>query len=102
MREETGMILDKLQLLGHMAVDSGLTNTVIPVFFAKTIGQEDAQPEDSEAIASIDSFSVKELKQGFIDGYLTAEIDGKIHQIPLRNPFLSFALFQAEIRGLFF
>lgn len=99
-KEETGMVIDELQWLGDIAPDSGLTNSVIPVFLAKTIEQETAEPDDSEAIASIDAFSVEELKQGFIDGYLSITINGEVQKIPLRDPFLAFALFQAEIRGL--
>lgn len=99
-KEETGMVVDGLQLLGYIAPDSGLTNSVVPVFLAKTIAQEAAEPEDSEAIASIDAFSIEELKEGFIDGYLSVTINGEVQRIPLRDPFLTFALFQAEIRRL--
>jgi ADP-ribose pyrophosphatase len=99
-KEETGMLVDQLHFLGQMTPDSGITCTVVPVYFAKVVRRESATPEDSEAIASIDSFSIAELKQGFINGYLTIELEGKKHRIPLRDPFLAFALFQAEIRSL--
>ena len=99
-KEETGMVVGDLKLLGQMTPDSGLTNSVVPVFLAKIIRQEDAQPEDSEAIAGIDAFSIAELKQGFMDGYLSVTIEGKVCKIPLRDSFLAFALLQVEIRGL--
>ena len=97
-KEETGMVVDQLQLLGNMATDSGVTNAVIPVFLAKVVAQEEAQPEDSEAIAAIESFSVEELKRGFVDGYLSVKVNGEMRNIPLRDPFLAFALFQADLR----
>jgi ADP-ribose pyrophosphatase len=99
-KEETGMVIEKLQLLGKMAPDSGLTNSIIPIFLAKVKSQEQSTPEDSEAIAAIEAFSLEELKKGYIQGYLTAKIDGENKNIPLRDPFLSFALFQATIQGL--
>ncbi len=97
-KEETGMIVDDLQLLGHIATDSGVTNSIVPIFSAKIASQKESEPEDSEAIAAIESFSIEDLKQGFVDGYLSATIDGKLCKIPLRDPFLAFALFQTEIR----
>jgi len=99
-KEETGLLLDKLHLLGQMTPDTGLTSSVVPVFLAKVVSEEKSAPEESEAIASIDAFSIEEIKQGYIDGYLSVKIDGQMHKIPLRDPFLAFALFQKEIRGL--
>jgi ADP-ribose pyrophosphatase len=99
-KEETGMVIDSLVSLGEMIPDSGLTNSVVPIFLAKVVSQEDPLFEDSEAIADIDAFSVEELKQGFINGYLSVKIDEKICKIKLRDPFLAFALLQAELRSL--
>lgn len=99
-KEETGMVIDKLILLGKMATDTGFTNGVIPVFMAKVVKQEEATPEESEAIAGIHSFTYEELKEGYIKGYLPFQEKGKSIQIPLRDPFLAFALFQATIQQL--
>lgn len=96
--EETGLIVDKLQFLGQMNPDSGMTSTVVSVFLGRVLRQENAQPEDSEAIAAVEAFSVEKIKQGFIDGYLSVEVKGEIHRIHLRDPFLAFALLQAELR----
>ncbi|MEI8320750.1 MAG: NUDIX hydrolase [Alphaproteobacteria bacterium] len=96
-KEETGMIVEELVLLGEMTVDSGTLNTIAPIFRAKVVAQENSTPEDSEAIASIDAFSVAELKQGFVDGYLIKEIKGHKQKIPLRDPFLAYALFMSDI-----
>jgi len=94
------MVVDDLVLLGEMLPDSGLTNSIVPVFFAKVKQQQEATPEDSEAIAAIEAFTIQEIKQGFIDGYLTVSIDGNQEKIPLRDSFLAFALLQAELRSL--
>lgn len=99
-KEETGMVLSELYPLGQMAPDSGLVNTIVPIFMARVVDQQSSQPDDSEAIAAVEAFSVEELKKGFIDGYMTVEIDGSAQQIYLRDPFLAFALFQADARNL--
>jgi len=98
MKEETGYIANKIEFLGHMNPDSGMTNTCVPVYLAQVTDQSLSTPEGSEAIASVDSFTMDELKQGFIDGYLTTEISGKLKRVHLRDPFLTFALFQWNIR----
>ena len=99
-KEETGMIVEELFLLGEIAVDSGTLNTIAPIFYARVVGRQESTPEDSEAIASIDAFSIEELKKGFVDGYLTKEIHGQKQQIPLRDPFLAYALLMAGLRKL--
>jgi ADP-ribose pyrophosphatase len=98
-REETGMVLGELVLLGKTNTDSGITNTVSPVFLAKVIHQDHAQPEDSEAIAGIEAFSIEEIKRGLVDGYLSKEIDGKISRINLRDPFLAFAVLLCDLKN---
>jgi ADP-ribose pyrophosphatase len=98
LREETGLIVDELKFLGQMNPDSGMTSTTVSVFLGRVLWQENAQPEDSEAIAAVEAFSVEEIKQGFIDGHLSVEVKGKIHRIHLGDPFLAFALLQAELR----
>lgn len=100
-KEETGMLLAGLDWLGEMAVDTGLTSTVAPVYLARVVKQETPMPEESEAIDSIDAFSLAEIKNGLKQGYLEVKTEkGKSEKIPLRESFLSFALLQAEIRGL--
>lgn len=99
-KEETGMLIDQLHLLGQIATDSGITNSVAPVFLARVVAEEESQPDDSEAIAAIVAFSLEELKKGFLDGFLTLKINGETQKIPLRDPFLAFALFQADLRSL--
>jgi hypothetical protein len=81
-----------------MNPDSGLTNSVIPVFMARVLNQTVSTPDDSEAIEEIEAFSIEEIKQGFIDGYLSTKDGERIH---LRDPFLAFAILQTDIRTSF-
>jgi len=99
-KEETGMVIKDLHLLGKMTPDSGALNTVVPIFLATVVEQQNTAQEDSEAIASIDAYSVAELKKGFVDGYLSIKVDNKINTVPLRDPFLAYALLLAETKQL--
>lgn len=74
MKEETGLVANEVVFLGEMLPDSGLTSTHAPVYLAKVVEEGEAILEDSEAIEAIDSFTLEEIKQGFIDGYLTVDI----------------------------
>ena len=96
-KEETGMLIEKIERLGEVAVDTGMTNTIVPVYMAKVCSQQGAKPDDSEAIAGIHAFTVAELKLGFRKGCMCVEIDEKLYTIHLRDPFLAFALFQKDL-----
>lgn len=95
-REETGMELADVQFVGMMAPDSGLTNTIVPVFIAKVVAKNQAAPEDSEAISDIVAFTVDEIREGYHKGYLMGKVDGKEAPVSIKDPFLTFALFQAS------
>jgi ADP-ribose pyrophosphatase len=99
-KEETGLVASSLVFLGEMAPDTGVLSSVTPVFMGKISAQEESQPEYSEAIAGIISFTKEELKEGFIKGFLEVSIQGKKRQVPMRDCFLTFALFQAELRKM--
>jgi ADP-ribose pyrophosphatase len=99
-KEETGMVIEDLIFLGNIMPNSGSFNTVDPVFMAKVVRQEHPEQEDSEAIAAVEAFTVEEIKKGFKDGYLSVTIDGKVSHINLRDPFLAFAILQADLRDL--
>jgi hypothetical protein len=83
-----------------MAPDTGILSSVITVFMGKIAAQEEPNPEYSEAIADVISFTKDELKQGLIQGFLEMSIEGKTQQVPLRDAYLTFALLQAEFRKL--
>lgn len=101
LKEETGLIASSMSFLGEMTPDTGVLSSVIPVFLGKISGQEASSIEYSEAIADVISFTKEELKKGLIKGFLEVTIQGAKKQIPIRDPFLTFALFQAESRELF-
>lgn len=97
LKEETGLVVKQLILLGYMNPDSGLTKTSAPVFLAQVASKEQDEKEDSEAIASVDAFCIAELKKGFLKGFLEdKQTQNPIH---LKDPFLSFGLLQAALRG---
>lgn len=98
-KEETGMVISELQSLGEMAPDSGLTNSIVPIYMAKVIAKENAAPEDSEAIAKILAFSYEDLKKAFLKGSITLDIEGETKQVFVRDPFLAFALFKADLKS---
>ena len=98
-KEETGLEIAELVLLGIIAPDTGILNTVAPVYMSKVMSRGESAQEDSEAIAGIEAFTLDELKEGFRQGYLIHIENGKEMKIPLRDSFLTFALFQASLRG---
>ena len=97
-KEETGKVISHLEYLGDMTPDSGLTNTVVPVYLARVAGEESPNPEDSEAIKAVLAFTIEEIKEGYRNGYLLINTGETSEKVPLRDPFLAYALFQAEIR----
>jgi ADP-ribose pyrophosphatase len=96
--EETGMLVDYLSLLGEIPPDTGLTNTVVPIFMAKVVNQQSPQQEDSEAIEEILSLSVEEIKQAFLHGHYECYVRGERKQIPFRDPFLAYAILMYDLK----
>lgn len=99
-KEETGLVASSLTFLGEMAPDTGVLSSVIPIFIGKIAATEVSHPKYSEAIAGVLSFTKEELKEGLLQGYLEVTIEGEKKQVPLRDSFLTFAIFQAELRKL--
>lgn len=100
LKEETGLTVSSLIFLGGMASNSGILTSVIPVYMGRVSGQEAAHTEYSEAIAGAIPFTLEVLKKGLVAGFLEVSLNGEQRQIPIRDPFLTFALLQAELRGL--
>ena len=107
-KEETGFIIKDLKPLGEMANDSGMTSGITSVYLANAGVRGNSSPEDSEAIAAVETFSLSDIRKGLMAGYLTLHTkdhsngqvrDQKI-RIPLRDSFLTFGMWQAEARGL--
>ena len=100
LQEETGFVASSVTFLGAMATDTGAQSSIIPVFIGNVAAQEEPHPEYSEAIESVMAFTKEELKKGLVQGFLEVSIQGTRTRIPVRDAFLTFALFQAECRQL--
>lgn len=100
-QEETGAIVTELVFLGDLAPDSGILSSVIPVYLGRVAAQTTSNPDESEAIATSLSFTKEELQEGLRLGYMKVLLHGKEEKVPLRDGFLTFALFQAQLRNLF-
>lgn len=98
LKEETGLSVSSLSFLGNMAPDTGILSSIIPVFTGTVSQVQNADIEYSEAIAGIIAFTKEEIKTGLIQGFLEVSVLGKIQKVPLRDPFLTFALLQSELR----
>ncbi len=99
--EETGLTAGNLHFLGKMAPDSGLSSGLVNIFMAEVDRQTRATPEESEAIEGIVLFTVDQLREGLCQGFISMEIKGEEKQVFLRDPFLTYALVQMEIRELY-
>ena len=100
LKEETGLVAASVIFLGEVAPDTGVHATVIPVYFGRIAAQEEANPEDSEAIAGVMTFTKDELKEGLLRGFVEVSIQGVPQRVALRDAFLTFSLLQAEYRNL--
>lgn len=90
--EETGMVIVDLYKLGFMPPDSGLTSTIVPIFVAKVHHKEESHQDDEEAIESIFSMSICDIKKAFVRGYVDYVLRGEKRRIPFRDPFLAYAI----------
>ncbi len=84
--------------MGEKPPDTGLTNTVVPIYMARVMGKQDSTPEDSEAIEEILCLTMAEIKRAFLQGYYEHKIRGVQKQIPFRDPFLAYAVLMYELR----
>jgi ADP-ribose pyrophosphatase len=97
--EETGMVVDSLQLLGSIPPDSGVITAVVPIFVAKVIHRQGAQQEETEAIEEILALTRDEIKTAFARGYCVCKIRGEEKRVLFRDPFLAYALLLDEINN---
>lgn len=100
LKEETGYFINEPVLLGELAPDTGVLGYVVPIYCGIAIEDGANQQEFSEAIQSNPSFSKEQIKQAFSKGYIEVEIKGQKVQAACRDPFLAYALLQAETKGL--
>jgi ADP-ribose pyrophosphatase len=99
--EETGFLAKDLVFLGEMPPDTGKSNAVVAIFMADIDERAEARPEESEAIASIVALTLSELREGLRKGSIPIKMQEKEIQVFVRDPFLTYALIQMEIRGLY-
>ena len=100
LKEETGYRMSKCTYLGTVAPDTGILIAQIPVYCAEVSHSGESAKEFSEAIIQNPAFSKEELKQGFCRGYIEVMIKGEMVKVNCRDPFLTYALLQAEMKGL--
>lgn len=98
--KEAGMVLKKLTKLGTVAVDTGLTSSVVPLYIASIASQTQPSPAPSEAIKKIKAFSLDEIKEGLRNGYITLRGDGQERNVYLRDAFLTACLGHVLSRGI--
>ncbi len=98
--EETGYHLSKCTLLGNIATDSSVLSSIIPVYCGEVGHLGDTYKKYSEAIATNPSFTKEEIKQGFGRGYIEVPINGQIVKAQCRDPYLAYAILQAEVKGI--
>lgn len=99
LQEETGYLATKCTMLGMIAPDSGTLMSQFPVYYAEANLSGEVNKEYSEAIANNPAFTKEEIKQGFLKGYMEVLIKGTLIKVPCRDPVLSYAILQAEMRG---
>ena len=100
LKEETGCLAKNLTHLGDMAPDSGMISGIIPVFYGEVYAREARHQDESEAIAQNIEMSPEEIQSAFLKGYTIIKIKGHETKVFCRDPFLSFALLQANWRKL--
>jgi ADP-ribose pyrophosphatase YjhB (NUDIX family) len=94
--EETGYETDNLVSLGSITPDSGLTASIVPIFLGKVTIEKETKQDKTEAIKGKYAFNLAELMEGLKRGYMEVEINEKITQVPIRDPFLAYALLMAQ------
>lgn len=97
--EETGCETDQLVALGSITPDSGLTASVVPVFLGIVSNEKEAKHDKTEAIKGKYAFTLKELMEGLKKGHMEVEINNQMTQVPIRDPFLTYALLMAQYNG---
>jgi len=91
--EEAGSETNQLKYVGELTPDSGVTTSIVPVYWGKVTKEGKAKPDKTEAIKKQHAFTFQELKEAFRQGYWEAEIEGKTVKVPMRDAGLARVLF---------
>ena len=94
--EETGFGVESQCLLGLMTRDTGTQGTIVPVYLGK-VGKKGRSNQDySEAILRNEILTIKEIKDALAKGTIEMNIKDKKVLVGMRDPFLTYAILQAE------
>ena len=100
LEEETGFYTSESIYLGDMAPDPGMASSIVPIYLAKVDKQGLSNQDYSEAILGVRTFTIAEIKEALVKGYLDLDVKGKQEKVYVRDSFLTYALFLAECRGI--
>ena len=100
LEEETGFHAKESIYLGDMTPDPGMASTITPVYLAKIEKQGLANQDYSEAILGVKTFTIQEIKEALVKGYLELDIKGRKEKVYVRDSYLTYALFLAECKGI--
>jgi ADP-ribose pyrophosphatase len=100
LKEETGYQIAKCTHLGNIPPDTGTLMSIVPIYYGEVSHSGETAKDYSEAIVQNPAFTKEELKQGFAKGYLEVPIKGEIVKVYCRDPYLTYALLLAEMKGL--
>ncbi|MBS0649002.1 MAG: NUDIX hydrolase [Verrucomicrobia bacterium] len=98
--EETKMVIDSLVRVGEIPPDSGMTTTIVPIFVAKVVKEQNSEQEETEAIEGTIALTRDEIKQAFARGYYLYKIRGEEKKIPFRDPFLAYAVLLSDVKKI--
>ncbi|MCB1109694.1 MAG: NUDIX hydrolase [Chlamydiia bacterium] len=96
--EETGFRADDSLLLGTIAVDSGIFTSLVPILACKAVQVDEIQPDYSEAISHVVTLTLKEIDQALLKGFWDVSLEERTIRAAVRDPFLTYALFQMKLR----
>ncbi len=99
LREETGQEIMEPVFLGEMTPDSGALSSVVPLFSGVVKAEVATAIEETESIAGSYLFSAEEIEAGLLQGYLEVKKGDQPVRAHLRDPFLTYALTLARLRG---
>jgi ADP-ribose pyrophosphatase len=98
--EETGYRLQKPYLLGHITLDSGMTQTVAPIIVGFTSDLNISHIESFKAIATVITFTKSQLKEGLNKGYIEIMVKDQLVRMVLRDPAIAYVILLAEEKGI--
>lgn len=100
LKEETGLEMAKVTLLGSMAADTGVLGAITPIYLVQVSKQGISDQEYSEAIADVLSFTKEELEKALMKGSIEVTYNNQKLVVPVRDSHLAYALLQAKLQGL--